>query len=231
MTEEQTLRPANQETRNDEALSWQYILVLVVIAALIPLFSGSFLNSVERADRPVPTAAPVNFSGEAYQGLAALALTETFEDETGISAQYPAEWYALPLSPGFFVLSNYELDLTSTDFPPDIVLIQVQSGALSEFTMPDGTLPEPGTDPYTLMAALVEGAPTALEITELVVGDAPAAAILVESPGSARQLVMVAPDEDTLVIVDTNTNDAMWPNVEALVTRILESMTFDMSAS
>lgn len=231
MMEEQTLRPENQETRKDEALSWQFILVLVVIAALIPLLSSSFLSSVERAERPIPTPAAVDFSGEAYTDLANATLTATYDDASGISMQYPEDWYVLPLSPGFFVVSNHELDLSATEFPPDIVLVQVQSGTLDTFTLPDGTLPEPGTDAHTLMAGLLEGAPEPMEITDLEVDGAPAASIMIEGQGSARQLVLITPDETSLVIVDTNTAEEMWPNVEALVARILDSMTFNMATA
>ncbi|GAB4570421.1 MAG: hypothetical protein Kow0077_04480 [Anaerolineae bacterium] len=223
--EEQTLRPA-AESAAPEALSWQFIVLLVAIAALIPLLANSFIQDVQRAEKPIPTPEPVDFSSATYEGLAELPLTQTFEGEDGVNIQYPESWSVLPLRAGFFVVSNYELDPTALEFPPDIVLVQVQSGQLDTFTMPDGSPPAPGTEPLEIMQALTADSTEPVEVTPLTVDGSPAASVLVEGEDSVRKLVMITPTDTKLVIVDVTTADGMWPNVETLVSRMVESMTF-----
>ncbi|MBN2470259.1 MAG: hypothetical protein JXN59_05985 [Anaerolineae bacterium] len=224
--EEQTLQSEVRST-SEEALSWQYILVLVVIAALIPLLAGSFISNVDRAERPpMPTAAPEPLSAEALQALAEIPLTQTYEDPSGITIQYPESWHILSLSDGFFVVSNYELDLTTTEFPEDIVIMQVQKGQLSAFAMPDGSVPDPGTSPQAILETLVADSPDSIEVTPRAIDELPAASIAIIGQGSARELFLVAPTETDLVLVDSSTEEGMWQAVEPLVGRITESMTF-----
>ena len=179
----------------------------------------------------MPTPVPAALSAEDAAALAELPLSQTFEDEGGITVQYPESWSVLPLGAGFFVLSNYELDLSASDFPPDIVLIQVQSGELSTFTLPDGSAPEPGTSPQAIMELLVADSPEPMEVLPRTVGELPAASITMLGEGSAREVVMVAPTDTGLVLIDTNTSPTMWEAVEPLVGRIIGSMTFAIESA
>ncbi len=223
--EDQTLQP--EVPTREEALSWQFILVLVVIAALIPLLASSFIANVDRAEAPpIPTATPQPLSAEALQAMADLPLDRIHIDPAGITVQYPESWYALSLGPGFFVLSNYELDLTSTEFPPDIVLVQVQSGQLNTFTLPDGSVPDPGTSPQSIMEALVADAAEPLDVTSRTIGDLPAASITMLGTGSGRELVMITPTDTDLILVDSSAEATVWSSVEPLVTRIVDTITF-----
>lgn len=223
--EEQTLQ--TEVPTREEALSWQFILVLVAIAALIPLLASSFIANVERAEAPpIPTAAPEPLSAEALQAMAELPLDRIYIDPGGITIQYPESWYALSLGPGFFVLSNYELDLTATEFPPDIVLMQVQSGQLNTFTLPDGSVPEPGTSPQAILETLVADAPEPMEVTPRTAGDLPAASITMSGEGSGREFIMVTPSDTDLILIDTSAEASLWPGVLPLLNRILDSMTY-----
>lgn len=226
--QEQTLQPASQEKRV-ESLSWQYIVLLIAIAALVPLLSSSFLNNVERAEPPVVTLTAPDFASTAYQGLAELPLNQAYEDASGIVVQVPESWHILTLQPGFFVISNHELDLTATEFPPDIVLTQVQIGPLNTFTLADGTAPADGTSARAILESLTAGAQD-LTITDLAVSDKPAASVIVEDETSVRQLILITPNNADLVVVDTSTASGMWSNVESLVARIVDSMTFGQAA-
>lgn len=228
--EDQTLQP--EVPTREEALSWQFILVLVVIAALIPLLASSFISNVERAEAPpMPTAVPEPVSAEALQAMADLPLDQIYIDPGGITVQYPQSWYVLPVGEGFFVISNHELDLTSTEFPPDIVLVQVQTGQLNTFTLPDGSVPEPGTSPQTIMEALVADAPEPLEVTARTIGDLPAASIMMLGAGSGRELVMITPTDTDLILVDSSAEASVWASAEPLVTRIVDTLTYTPAAN
>jgi len=224
MTEQQV---TTKGTTASEALSWQFILLLVVIAILIPVVSASF-NNVERAARPVPTPEPIDFSSEAYQALNNLALDQTYDDASGISLSHPTGWFVLQLSSGYFVLSNYALDLNALEFPEDIVLVQVQTGPLSSFTLPDNTTPESGTSPRALMEVVIADSPDPIEIIDRPVGEAAGASIHLEDADTVRELLLITPTADDLVLVEASAAAGLWPNVSGLLGRIIDSMTFSL---
>ncbi len=208
-----------------EALSWQFILLLVVIAILIPVISTAF-NNVERAAPPPPTPQVIDFSSEAYQGLNDLALDQTYTDASGISLSHPASWSVLPLRSGFFVVSNYALDPTAPEFAEDTVLIQVRSGPLASFTLPDNTTPESGTSPRALMEVVIADSPDPIEIIDRPVGEAAGASIHLEDQDTVRELTLVTPNADDLIVIETSAAAGMWPNVNGLLNRIIDSLTY-----
>lgn len=208
-----------------EALSWQFILLLVVIAVLIPLIATAF-NNVERATRPTPTPQPVDFSSEAYQGLNELALDTIYNDASGISLSHPASWFVLPLRSGFFVLSNYEINPAAPEFPDDIVLLQVQTGPINSFTLPDNTNPASGTSPRALLEVVVADSPEPIEIVDRPVGQSAGASIHLEDQDTVRELTLVTPNPDDLIVIETSAAPGMWPNVNVLLGRIIDSLTY-----
>ena len=221
--------PAQKQTTQQDVLSWQYIVLIVVIAAIVPLTAAAPIT-IARAERPTPPPVTVDTSNIVLQPLDDLELTETYDDPSGISIAYPTEWLVTPIQPGFFVLSNYPIDGSLEAVPADLIVVQFQTGPLESFTMPDGSLPPSGISAHDLMETLVANAPEPTEITDSTVDETPAASVEINQNGSARQLLLVTPNENTLVIIDSNTSAENWDNFTGLLENILANITMNIPA-
>ncbi len=224
--EEQAARAPDAKVQ--DVLSWQFILLIVVIAVLVPLISAAPVT-IERSPAPVPTAVPVDYS--AYQYLNELALTATYDDPSGVSISYPEDWLITPIRPGFFVLSNYPVDGSMQTIPADLVVTQFQTGAMENFTLPDGSPPAPGTDAHDIMQAMLASVPEPIAITDLTVDGSPAASIHLTRQGAWREITLVTPNENALVFIDFNTSEGNWENVNGLHQRLLEAVRIMVPAS
>lgn len=228
MMEDQSAPVANQ-TRQ-EILNIPFILLIVVIALLVPLAAAAPI-SLERAERPATP--PVVVNPEDLPALGEMALDALYEDPGGITMNYPSGWVISPIQPGSFMLTNYPVPIQSDPLPLDFVGIQIDNRPLTEFTiMPDGTAPPAGTSVHEMAAILVElilGSPDAAAVTDLTVGDAPAARFPFISPNDpfgAGELILVTPDDATVTLIQTSTTPENEGNMMPLVDNILASIVF-----
>ncbi|MBN1964514.1 MAG: hypothetical protein JW910_07695 [Anaerolineae bacterium] len=92
---------AQQQQVEEQAISWQYVVLAIFIAFLIPLVAAVPVD-IERPSAPVvvaPVAAPRSF--------AELELNAHFEEEGGVSLDYPADWQAELIPPNNILVANY----------------------------------------------------------------------------------------------------------------------------
>jgi hypothetical protein len=196
-----------------DVLSWQYIVLAVALALLIPLITGAPIT-IERAARPL--------------SLDELELTELYTDPDGISITYPAGWDVATLQPGQFLLSNYPNALNARPESNNQMGVFFQSMPLSALNF------ENGTEASVIMQEVIAQPGLGLtedDIEDLEVDGKPGALISFVEDGIAFDLAIVMVGEDSLVIVQSNAQTRTPEVVGALFGRLLDSMTIGIPAS
>ncbi|MFC1961153.1 hypothetical protein ACFLYO_10635 [Chloroflexota bacterium] len=230
--EEQSVPAPNQATH--EILNWQYILLIVAIAVLMPLIASAPI-SLDRAERPAAPP-PAAISADDLQVLNELAINAAYEDPSGVALNYPEGWIISPLQPGYFMLTNYPIPIQSDTLPQDFVGLQFDVRLLEELTiLPDGSAPPVGTTAHELaeiIAGLILGSPEAAEITDITVNEFPAARFSASNPADpfgAGEIIIVTPDEATVAIIQTSTTPANEANTAEPIKNILDTLVLPVT--
>jgi hypothetical protein len=206
-------QPIQATQRQPDVLSWQYILLAVALALLIPAIKAAPIT-IERAARPL--------------SLDELELTEVYEDASGISIAYPAGWDVLQVADGQFLLSNYPEPLSNLPSANGQMALFIRRLPLTNAGY------ESGTDVTTIMQDVVSQLGTAhasVEILAPVIDGKPGAHINFQDQGMIVDLAIVGANENDLVVIESFAKSSEADQVSALFSRFLESMVIDIPAS
>jgi hypothetical protein len=209
--------------KQPDALSWQFILLAILIALLIPL-SVAAPTDLERAARPTEPIPEIPF--------AELQLTERYDDAGGISLSYPPTWYISAPSPGTVLLTNFPTD--SETLPETPAVMRLQVGTLDMLANAAGEVPAPGTPPRDLLQAILDDSQiTDVTIEDVAIGGHPAASVHVTLPNQGRELdfAVVTPNENAVVLIQAETDPAAWAEVGVFFGRVLETVSLNIPAS
>ncbi len=205
--------PPRQEI--PDALSWQYIVLIVIIAFLIPIIVAA----------PIPIA-----RGGVFVPFDQLRLTEHYDDPGGISLDYPEGWSIASSQPGDVQLTNRSPGNPSAQ-PPIRAEIRVQIVPREQITFTDGSVPDSGSSAFEVMAKLVESleedSPT---LTEVVIDSWSGASIHQVRQGLETELMLLTVDDDTYLAIRGTTNEGKWENFSSLFSRVLDTIALQPAA-
>lgn len=188
-----------------QALSWQYIVLIVIVALLVPLVAAAPID-INRAERPLT--------------LNDLTLSQRYDDESGLSLEYPAGWQITPLAPGQFLLANFQEASMAPPSRDNQMVVLFRKAAFADLGMPDGT------NTYDLMVDISANANyTENDIVETEVNGIPGSRVHFEQDDLAIELILLSPDDSTLIIIEADTVTSTWDNASALLENILNTVT------
>lgn len=209
--------------KQPDALSWQFILLAILIALLIPLIAAAPMD-LDRAARPTEPIPEVPF--------AELQLTERYDDPSGISLGYPSTWIITTPSPGTVVLTNFPADAET--LPEKPAVMRLQAGTLAMLANSAGEPPAAGTSAHDLLQAVLDdSAITDATVEDLIIGGHPAARTHITFPDQGREFdfAVVTPDENNVVLIQAETDPNVWAEVGEFFNRILETVSINLPTS
>jgi hypothetical protein len=231
---------------NNEALSWQFIVLALFMALLVPLVTTipveiergaprvvadtSSTATTDSTDTTDPAANPAD-TAASTASLTDLELDTTYETSAGVGVTYPADWTITEPSDGAFILTNYaegagrtpsaanELAIVGQVIPTEVLLANWQ---LEYETVPA---------PVEILGAQAEAAGIdPANLTEITIDGYPAAQTFFTDQGDEVVVILAAPNTDQMVFIQAIALANQSEAVHAAVSQILEGMTLDLTA-
>ncbi len=216
MNEQPQSAPASARQQADDPLTWQYILLIIIVAvALVPAI-GSTMGNLSRGSLNLP--------------FDQLTLTNVYEDPTGIAVSYPQGWEAAFQQIGAFRVTN----------APNAQVIRAVGEVIVDFRLLTldnlssivGTGLESGAAPQDILALVFADASAqdeSFDVTALTVHDKQAAHVFFADAGMDVNLLLLDLEDDFYLVVQASTLEGAWDQFSSTFERMLATLSTDLA--